>query len=139
MSNAAKAVKASHDESMKQVKERFNLWRETRTRGKHIPAHLWVAAVELTKEYGLQQVANELHVDSNRLKKRLAQAVGTYKISKTSTQFVEMTVAPSTRLAAQSECVIQLENARGAKMRVELNGNGIAGLAEMCNTFWGLA
>jgi hypothetical protein len=139
MSNTAKAVKASHGDSLKQVRERFNLWRETRTRGKHIPAHLWEAAVDLTKEYDLQQVANELHVDCNGLKKRLAQAVGTLQISKASTQFVEMTVAPAPRFAAQSECVIQLENARGAKMRVELNGNGIAGLADMCNIFWGAA
>ena len=139
MSNTAKVEKSSHDETLNQVKERFKLWRETRTRGKHIPAHLWLAAVDLAKEYGLQQVANELHVDCNRLKKHLAQAVGTLQISNTSTQFVEITVAPVPRLTAQSECVIQLENARGAKMRVELNGNCIAGLAEMCNIFWGAA
>jgi hypothetical protein len=136
MSNAAKVVNTSHDESLNQLKERFNLWRETRTRGKHIPAHLWVAAVDLTKEYGLQQVAKELHVDCNRLQKRQAQTVGTFKISKASTQFVELKVPPAPRLAAQSECVIQLENARGAKMRVELNGNGIAGLVDMCHSFW---
>ena len=139
MINAAKAEKSSHDESLNQVKDRFNLWRETRTRGKHIPAHLWLAAVDLAKEYGLQQVANELHVDCNRLKKRLAQSVGTLQISKTSTQFVEMTVPPALKLTAQSECVIELQNAHGAKMRVELSGNGIAGLAGICNTFWGAA
>ena len=139
MSNTAKVMKACHGDSLNQVKERFNLWRVTRTRGKHIPAHLWIAAVDLAKEYGLQQVANELHVDCNRLKTHLDQAVGTLQISKTSTQFVEMTVTPVSKLMAQSECVIELENPRGAKMRVELNGNGIAGLADMCNTFWGAA
>ena len=139
MSNAAKVVKTSHDESLNQVKERFNLWRETRTRGKHIPAHLWVAAVDLTKEYGLRRIANELHIDYSRLQKRLAPAVETLQISKASTQFVEMTVAPAPRLVAQSECVIELKNIRGAKMRVELNGIGIAGLADMCNSFWGAA
>ena len=50
-----------------------------------------------------------------------------------------MTVPPALKLTAQSECVIELQNARGAKMRVELSGNGIAGLAGICNTFWGAA
>jgi hypothetical protein len=34
------------------------------------------------------------------------------------------------------ECVVEVENARGAKMRVELNGAGLAGLAGLCSVFW---
>jgi hypothetical protein len=34
------------------------------------------------------------------------------------------------------ECVVELENARGATMRVELNGAGLAGLAGLCSAFW---
>ena len=84
----------------------------------------------MTKEYGLRRIANELHIDYSRLQKRLAPAVETLQISKASTQFVEMTVAPAPRLVAQSECVIELKNIRGAKMRVELNGIGIAAVNE---------
>jgi hypothetical protein len=33
--------------------------------------------------------------------------------------------------------VVELDNARGAKMRVELDGNGLAaGLSVLCSAFW---
>jgi hypothetical protein len=35
--------------------------------------------------------------------------------------------------------VVELHNARGAKMRVELNAGGLAGLAHLCRAFWGAA
>jgi hypothetical protein len=34
------------------------------------------------------------------------------------------------------ECVVELDNARGAKMRVELGGNALAGLSVLCSAFW---
>ena len=34
------------------------------------------------------------------------------------------------------ECVFELENASGAKMRVQLNGAGLASLGALCSTFW---
>jgi hypothetical protein len=38
--------------------------------------------------------------------------------------------------ASQPECVVELDNARGAKMRVELSGNGLCGLSTLCSAFW---
>jgi hypothetical protein len=32
--------------------------------------------------------------------------------------------------------VVELANARGAKMRIELRGSGLAGLPALCNAFW---
>jgi hypothetical protein len=32
--------------------------------------------------------------------------------------------------------VVEIANARGAKMRVELNGAALAGLPAMCSAFW---
>jgi hypothetical protein len=37
---------------------------------------------------------------------------------------------------ATHECVLELENAHGAKMRVQLNGQGLASLGLVCNSFW---
>ena len=56
-----------------------------------------------------------------------------------SPQFVELMVSPAPRAQSLRECVVELENARGAKMRVELNGNGLAGLAGLCSSFWSAA
>ena len=36
---------------------------------------------------------------------------------------------------ARAECVVEMVNARGTKMRVELSGAGVAGLTALCNAF----
>ena len=141
MDERAKVEQARHGESLEQVGERFKRWRDARARGEHIPAVLWAATVGMARQHGLHRVAHDLHVDYNRLKKRLERAGGAAQGSKVSTRFVELTVSPAMQPAAQSlcECAVELENARGAKMRVELNGNGLAGLAGLCSTFWSAA
>ncbi len=138
MTTTTKLSQAGHGESLDQVRRRFMRWRETRVRGKHIPAVLWAAAVKLAVEHGLDRVAQELHVDYDGLKKRLGQAGGAIQTHQGGTQFVELTFEPVPQAGIQSgcECAIELENVRGAKMRIELNGNGLIGLAGLCSAFW---
>jgi hypothetical protein len=119
-------------ESLEQVGERFKQWREARLRGEHIPADLWAAAVVMAKEHGLYRIAHELRVDHDGLKRRLERAGE----GKRDSQFVELFAVPAAIAAGLRECVVELENARGAKMRVELNGKGLAGLAGLCRAFW---
>ncbi|MGA8580024.1 MAG: hypothetical protein WB579_15165 [Bryobacteraceae bacterium] len=128
-----------YGEGLEQIAQRFKRWREGRARGEHIPEVLWAAAVGMAREHGLHRVACELHVDQNRLKKRLERAGGVARAGEVSPQFVELMVSPAPRAQSLRECVVELENARGAKMRVELNGNGLAGLAGLCSSFWSAA
>jgi len=141
METTTKLSQVRHGESLEQLRRRFRHWRETRVRGEHIPAVLWAAAVGMAVEHGVDRVAPELRVDCDGLKKRLGQAGGVIRTNKGGTQFVELTFVPVSPAAAQSwcECAIELENVRGAKMRVELNGNGLVGLAGLCSAFWSAA
>jgi hypothetical protein len=41
-----------------------------------------------------------------------------------------------TQSAHRCDCAVELENARGARMRVELNGHGLASLVGLCSAFW---
>jgi hypothetical protein len=125
-----------HGESLEQVGERFRHWRGTRVRGEHIPPDLWAAAVVMAKEHGLHRIAHELRVDHDGLKRRLEHASGVARVGTLDTHFVELFAAPAATTAGLRECVVELENARGAKMRVELNGKGLAGLAGLCSAFW---
>ena len=139
MDGLAKVAGARSSESLEEVRERFRQWRETRGRGEHIPRVLWAAAVGIAREHGLHVAARELHLDYDGLKRRQqALAGGAFEASRRCTQFVELTVAPAHEPGAQllSECVVELESTRGAKMRVELNGPGLAGLAGLCSAFW---
>ena len=140
MNEMAKIEQArGHGESLEQIERRFRRWRESRKRGERIPVALWVAAVGLARGHGVHRIAQELRVDYNGLKKRLERAGGAARAGKLDTQFVELFVAPAPTAAGMRECALELENARGAKMRVELNGNGLAGLAGLCSAFWSAA
>ena len=127
---------SGHGESMEQIEQRFRRWRETRVRGERIPPALWAAAVGLARQHGLHRVAHDLGVDYAGLKRRLERAGGAVQAGKVDTRFVELLVSPTALAAGRCECTVELENARGARMRVELNGNGLGGLAGLCTAFW---
>lgn len=126
-------------ESLEQVEQRFGRWRESRKLGQRIPPALWAAAVEMAAKHGLHRVVHALHLDRENLKKRLEQAGGAVPSSKLDTQFVELFSASAPATAAVRECVVELDNGRGAKMRIELNGTAVASLSGLCNAFWSAA
>lgn len=126
-------------DKLEKVKNRFKRWREARVRGERIPSDLWSAAQGLLTEYDVEHVAKSLKLDGERLKRNLTRGVGVVQANKGMAHFVELTVAPRPSRPPTPnlhECVVELENGRGAKMRVELNGQGLAGLAAMCNALW---
>jgi hypothetical protein len=140
MEATSKAVqKRGVDGGLSQLKRRFDQWRAGRKVGERIPVELWAGAVASAVEHGVYRVAAELHLDYAVLKRRALLAGGKAPSSELAPRFVEL-FAPAgpTRPAvtSQPECVVELANARGAKLRVELNGNGLAGLSSLCSAFW---
>ncbi len=126
----------AHGESLEEISAWFKRWRETRVRGQRIPQHLWAEAVELARSHGVEPVAGALCVNVDRLKARLEQTGDRVQGAKVDTQFVEMLVAPMPPSAQRCDCAVELENARGARMRVELNGHALASLVGLCSAFW---
>lgn len=131
----AAQVKASAD-ALTQLKERFATWRAVRKLGMRIPADLWSAAVELVAVHGACRVAGELNLDYDVLKKRVALAGGKVATTSLVPQFVELFAAAGpAHSASLPQCVVELANARGATMRVELSGQGLVGLSALCSAF----
>ena len=128
-------VKSSAD-ALTQLKERFAAWRAVRKLGMRIPPELWAAAVEMVAVHGACRVAGELNLDYDMLKQRVEQAGGKVTTTELAPRFVEL-FAPAGAMPAQSaqECVVELSNARGARMRVELNGHGLISLSVLCGEF----
>jgi hypothetical protein len=126
---------------LEDLEQRFKCWRESRRRGDRIPTQLWEAAADLAREHGVPRIANRLRLNAVFLNRRMKGAASQAPASKADTEFVELFAAPPavTPAAVMHECVIELENARGAEMRVELNAGGLAGLAHLCRAFWGAA
>ena len=133
---------SSPGESLDQLALRLKCWREARVRGQRIPAQMWTAAVQMARQLGVHRVAKVLHLDYERLKKRVQGAggvahAGKIDTRKVDTRFVEMLVATPTAAPGRCECAVELENAQGAKMRMELSGNGLGALGAVCSAFWG--
>jgi len=144
MGVTGKAVQTRVGDGLSLLKRQFDEWRVARKVGTRIPLELWAGAVAAAVEYGAYRVAAELHLDYAVLKRRAERVGGTAPSTELAPRFVEL-FAPAgptqTRpaVASQPECVVEVANARGAKMRVELNGSGLAALAGLCSAFWSAA
>ena len=123
------------------IKKRLQDWRSQRKLGEHIPALLWAAAVDAAKEHGVYRVAIDLRLDYAGLKRRVEGTGATAPRGRVAPQFVELLTSPVMQpapvaTAGRHECVVEMENARGAKMRVHLDGPGMTCLASLCSAFW---
>lgn len=117
---------------------RFSAWRRATQLGARIPPALWGLAVELAQQHGVSRTAAALKLDYYSLKKRLAASGSGRQSSPPSAlrpAFVELPAGP---FAATGECLIELENAAGAKMRIHLKGSAMPDLAALGRDFWGV-
>jgi len=122
------------------IKQRLQDWRSQRKVGERIPEPLWAEAVGAARQYGVYRVCIDLRLDYAGLKRRVQGTEVTPPRSRIAPKFVELLTSTATPPAAATqrhECVVELENARGAKMRVQLDGPGVAALAGLCSAFWG--
>ena len=106
----------------------FENWRRERKRGQRIPQNLWATAVELVKQHGVWPTARALHLDHDRLKRRLGNGE---EQDVNSSAFVEL-IPQGAMLCA---CIVEMEDGRGARMRIELKG-AAADLTSLSRTFW---
>jgi hypothetical protein len=114
---------------------RFARWRKNRKKLTRIPDQLWAAAVEAARLHGVNPTAIALGLDYNRLKKRTRSRSRSTRGEKAkSPSFMELIVPPETRHFR--ECTVELENARGAKMKIHLQNVEMNDLAAWIQRFW---
>lgn len=114
------------------LSRRFERWRRTRQGRSRIPEALWASAVKAVGTYGLNPTARALGLNYDALKKRVEAIDGTFAGNRVAT-FVELS-APV--LSHSRECILELEKAGGAKMRVHLKGVEAADLTAVSRSFW---
>jgi hypothetical protein len=120
------------------ARRRLDRWRETHRARSPLPESLWAVAIKLAGKVGLNRAAKALRLDYYSLKKRCEQASVANSNSKAESErpaFLELPVPAS---AEHYECLMELENASGAKMRVHLKGSAATELAAVCRSFWDL-
>ena len=146
------------------TRRRFERWRRTRKGRSRIPEMLWASAVKAAGKYGVNKTAQALRLDYYALKKRVEAAgsrrvpggkVASHPISdreavsadgpltaiapvkgrQAVATFVELA---SPAPASTRECILELEDPGGAKMRVHLKGVEAPDLAALSRSFWGV-
>ncbi len=135
-----KQKKAIEAKSLQRLQGRFAQWREAKTGWARIPAQLWSAAVDSAAKYGVYRTARSLGLDYQQLKRsaapkpRAVQVAAKTAVAVKSAHFVQLQ-APA--MLGAGECVVEMENARGGKLRVQLKGGDLAALAALTGGFWG--
>jgi hypothetical protein len=83
--------------------------------------------VELARRHGVHKTARILRLDYARLKKQAATTAALSPIP----AFAEL------QIGSMAECVVELEGARGKRIRIHLRGAGVPDLAAISQAFWG--
>ena len=119
--------------SLSEVKEQFKIWRRTRKSPRPMPEKLWQAAVSLTATHSISKISKELVVDYSTLKKRVAIKKKSTANKTSAPSFIELNLEPP---ATVSECMVEMQNTLGAKMRMHFRGKPDFDLLELSKVFW---
>ncbi len=122
---------------LERARRRLESWRKTRMPRSRIPEQLWASFVELVRECGLYKTARTLRLDytclKNRCKSSEAAGIGRLRTQEPSPAFIELI---SSSPASCSECIVELEHPRGAKMRIHVKTGTAPDLAALSSSFW---
>ncbi len=121
--------------SLAQVRDQFENWRKTRQKRTAIPEALWEVAVSLSRDYPTLQISKALRLNYTTLKNRVQAArSGLFQRTGAGSAFVELDFGRST---FPSECIVEMEDTTGSKMKMHLKGVAVIDLLELGRAFWG--
>ena len=129
-SKACRSRKARLPAALAGAVVRFARYRRVRRVRGPLDEGLWSLAVELAGEHGLNRTARALGLDYYSLKKRLGE--GGEGGTGAAVDFIECLPAEITR---GTECVIELDDGSGGKLRMHLRGAGSPDLAGIAFAF----
>ena len=124
------------------VQRKLAHWRQRHRPRMPIPKELWREAAELACAHGINRIARALRLDYYSLQKRAAAAArlgvcpSAARSGTRAPEFVElmpsgMPLSPVSR----SECLIEVEEPGGAKLRIHLQGGEFPDVAALTRGF----
>jgi hypothetical protein len=128
-------------EDVEALRLQFEEFRSRHTSRTRLPEELWRAAAEIAQRRGMNVVARSLRLDATSLKKWMGQRVGPRPAKRKAIKrgnapaFVEL-FAPAADGSA-SNCVLEVESAQGAKLRLEWKGATSSELTQLVRAFAG--
>ena len=120
--------------SLKEVKQLFKTWRASRKPKTRIPEELWDAAAALVNQYSIHQISRALQLNHTALKEQVAARTQEKSvITAQNACFLEL---PPPQSPPLSECLIEMENRQGEKMRMHFTGEVSLDLFALSQNFW---
>jgi hypothetical protein len=115
------------------VQRKLAHWRQRHRRGARIPEALWREAAQLASAHGINRIARALRLDYYSLQQR---AAATTRSGARAPEFVELLPGglPASPLS-RPECLIEVEDPGGAKLRIHLQGGAFPDVAALTRGF----
>ena len=107
---------------------RLQSWRDKRTTPAPLPETIWAEAAELSRRLGLTRVSKALRLDYGRLK-RLSLENSSFCPTPPGATFVELVPKLT------NKCLVEVESAGGAKMKIQMENADYHGLAALVREF----
>lgn len=135
---------------LERAQRRFERWRQTRKIPSRIPEPLWALAARIARACGISRTAKTLRVNYRVLKQRVDHDVAARSGPEKSVArergasldgarsvpaFLEL--APL-RPVGSCQCILELEDNSGARMRVSLQSAETPDVAALSRSFWEL-
>ena len=119
--------------ALEQVCQQFEYWRQTREKRCPIPGKLWRAAESLYPGYSLYHISKALRLNYTDLKQRLQRKQPAFIPPPIKpAEFIELQVNSAIQPA---ECLVEMEDPCGAKMRMHFKGDAGLDLLELGRIF----
>jgi hypothetical protein len=116
-------------------RDRFEAWRRTRpSRRTRIPEALWAEAVRLAGRNGLSRTARTLRLNEQELRRRSAKGA-TPRPASEAARFVDLAPLALPAVAAPAAYVVELEVSGGARLRIEVHGEGRLDVESLARSF----
>ena len=121
--------------SLAEVCDQFKHWRQTRkSRREPIPRQLWQAAAQLAGRYSINDISKALRLNYTDLKNHVhGRCCKETAKTASSAAFIELGCRPS---LFESECIVEMEDRAGSKMRMCFKGQTNFDLLELGKAFW---
>ena len=121
--------------TLEAVQKQFEHWRANRKRRGPIPEELWVEAISLTDDHPLVGISKALRLNYNELKRRVEEhdRTGT-QATQDESGFVEVDMGNA--LMSTVDCVVEVQDAKGAKLAIQYRGPQVVDLLDLARQMW---
>ena len=127
-------MNGTNGHALGELRRRFGLWRHRRPRGARIPEDLWDAAAQAAREHGVCKTSRQLGVGYYALKRRLKASPAATKPAPRDPESVEFVEIPRKVLSSGPGCVLELQDPKGLRLRVELRD--VAAAESLARSLW---